>query len=212
MTSPDGRRLSIATATGFYQQPKNQHLRVYIPSVNPMTSGWYAPMRIVLEVRNNYAGVSSFAAEVLEESEPPANVLNPKLYKIVKRLARKKFDVYPSAYANAWLVRTYKKLGGEYADSGEPHAGGLTQWFGEQWVDMSRPIYNDAGDLVGFEPCGRPVATSQADTGDYPKCRPLADALTMRPEQRADAVRRKQQAEATAPRRKGRAPKRVSTY
>ena len=28
--------------------------------------------------------------------------------------AKKKFDVYPSAYANAWLVRTYKKRGGKY--------------------------------------------------------------------------------------------------
>ena len=29
--------------------------------------------------------------------------------------AKKKFDVYPSAYENAWLVREYKKRGGTYA-------------------------------------------------------------------------------------------------
>ena len=28
--------------------------------------------------------------------------------------AKKKFKVYPSAYANAWLVREYKKRGGGY--------------------------------------------------------------------------------------------------
>ena len=28
--------------------------------------------------------------------------------------AKKKFAVYPSAYANGWLVRTYKKRGGGY--------------------------------------------------------------------------------------------------
>ena len=28
--------------------------------------------------------------------------------------AKHKFDVYPSAYANAWLVREYKKRGGKY--------------------------------------------------------------------------------------------------
>ena len=28
--------------------------------------------------------------------------------------AKKKFKVYPSAYANAWLVKTYKKRGGKY--------------------------------------------------------------------------------------------------
>ena len=39
---------------------------------------------------------------------------NPKLYARVKAEAKKKFDVYPSAYANAWLVRTYKSRGGGY--------------------------------------------------------------------------------------------------
>jgi|TARA_Y100000114_G_C11509332_1_gene208229 hypothetical protein len=39
---------------------------------------------------------------------------NPTLYSRVKSEAKRKFDVYPSAYANAWLVRTYKKRGGKY--------------------------------------------------------------------------------------------------
>jgi len=40
-----------------------------------------------------------------------ANVpVNKALYSRVKR----KFKVYPSAYANAWLVREYKKRGGTY--------------------------------------------------------------------------------------------------
>jgi len=39
---------------------------------------------------------------------------NPALYARVKAAAKKKFDVYPSAYANAWLVREYKKRGGTY--------------------------------------------------------------------------------------------------
>ena len=39
---------------------------------------------------------------------------NPTLYTRVKAEAKRKFDVYPSAYANAWLVRTYKKRGGGY--------------------------------------------------------------------------------------------------
>jgi hypothetical protein len=37
-----------------------------------------------------------------------------ELYNRVKREAKEKFDVYPSAYANAWLVREYKKRGGKY--------------------------------------------------------------------------------------------------
>ena len=39
---------------------------------------------------------------------------NKKLYERVKAAAKRKFKVYPSAYANAWLVREYKKRGGGY--------------------------------------------------------------------------------------------------
>ena len=39
---------------------------------------------------------------------------NKALYAKVKAEAKRMFDVYPSAYANAWLVRTYKKRGGGY--------------------------------------------------------------------------------------------------
>lgn len=36
------------------------------------------------------------------------------LYNRIKREAKEKFDVYPSAVANAWVVREYKKRGGGY--------------------------------------------------------------------------------------------------
>ena len=39
---------------------------------------------------------------------------NPKLYARVRAEAKKKFDVWPSAYSSAWLVREYKKRGGGY--------------------------------------------------------------------------------------------------
>ena len=39
---------------------------------------------------------------------------NSTLYSRVKGEAKRKFDVYPSAYVNAWLVKTYKKRGGKY--------------------------------------------------------------------------------------------------
>ena len=43
-----------------------------------------------------------------------ATPTNKALYSRVKAEAKRKFKVYPSAYANAWLVRTYKKRGGGY--------------------------------------------------------------------------------------------------
>ena len=39
---------------------------------------------------------------------------NPKLYARIKAQAKRKFKVYPSAYANEWLVKTYKAKGGKY--------------------------------------------------------------------------------------------------
>jgi hypothetical protein len=39
---------------------------------------------------------------------------NKKLYARVKAATKRKFAVYPSAYANAYLVRMYKKAGGRY--------------------------------------------------------------------------------------------------
>lgn len=49
--------------------------------------------------------------EKFEKKNVPTN---PELYARVKAEAKAKFDVYPSAYANAWLVREYKKRGGGY--------------------------------------------------------------------------------------------------
>ena len=43
-----------------------------------------------------------------------AKPTNPALYSRVKAEAKRKFAVYPSAYANGWLVKTYKKRGGGY--------------------------------------------------------------------------------------------------
>ena len=77
----------------------------------------------------------------------------------------------------------------------------LTDWFGEKWVDISRPKKGG-----GFEPCGR----NDAKTGKYPKCVPASKAARMTPEQIASAVRRKRTAESTQT-RDGKKPIYVST-
>ena len=41
-----------------------------------------------------------------------AKPTNPKLYSRVKAEAKRKFAVYPSAYANGWASKWYKKRGG----------------------------------------------------------------------------------------------------
>jgi hypothetical protein len=40
---------------------------------------------------------------------------NASLWSKVKSEAKNKFDVYPSAYANAWAAKTYKARGGTWS-------------------------------------------------------------------------------------------------
>ena len=39
---------------------------------------------------------------------------NPSKWAYYKGQAKKKFDVYPSAYANAWAAKKYKAAGGSW--------------------------------------------------------------------------------------------------
>jgi len=143
--------------------------------------------------------------------------LDRDLYDSVVAEAKRKFDVWPSAYASGWVVKTYKARGGRYAGGDKKTRTGLTKWFGESWVDLSRPIHDEDGQLVGYEPCGRKASD---DPAAYPKCRPLAEALRMSPSEVKDAIKRKRAAEAKAGRggahgrggRGARAPVRVPTY
>lgn len=48
----------------------------------------------------------------MAKSPKPTNM---KLYNSVKAQAKKKFDVWPSAYASSWLVKEYKRRGGKYS-------------------------------------------------------------------------------------------------
>jgi hypothetical protein len=48
------------------------------------------------------------------KKESKAVPTDMKLYNKVKSEAKAKFDVYPSAYANGWLVQEYKRRGGKY--------------------------------------------------------------------------------------------------
>jgi len=63
---------------------------------------------------NKPINVSTFKADEADSVKGVNIPTDPELYARVKAEAKKKFAVYPSAYANAWLVREYKKRGGGY--------------------------------------------------------------------------------------------------
>ena len=52
--------------------------------------------------------MKNFKEFITEKSVPN----DPKLWSRAKALAKQKFDVYPSAYANAWAAKQYKAAGG----------------------------------------------------------------------------------------------------
>ena len=63
------------------------------------------------ESREKREGKKPIMVETIKKENTPTN---PELYARVKAAAKAKFDVYPSAYANAWLVAEYKRRGGKY--------------------------------------------------------------------------------------------------
>jgi hypothetical protein len=56
-------------------------------------------------------------------SKIPDNVANPSLYAKAKAKAKRKFDVYPSAYANSYMVAEYKRMGGKYKGANKAEGG-----------------------------------------------------------------------------------------
>jgi hypothetical protein len=83
----------------------------------------------------------------------PKNVANPSLYRKAKAKAKAKFDVYPSAYANGWMVQEYKRMGGKYK--------GATG--GEVTLDPVKSDLNKDGRLSKYERArGTAIAKSMA--------------------------------------------------
>jgi hypothetical protein len=74
-----------------------------------------------------------------EKSEPT----NPELWSRAKALAKSKFDVYPSAYANGWAAKWYKSKGGRWK-IGEEDEFGFVE---ENFVSTGNELYEDWGEL-----------------------------------------------------------------
>jgi|TARA_R100000995_G_scaffold40569_1_gene18837 hypothetical protein len=64
------------------------------------------------------------------------------------------------------------------------YKGGLTKWFGENWVDIGAPKKGG-----GYKKCGR--KSTKGSKRKYPKCVPAAKAARMTASQKRSAVTRK---------------------
>lgn len=100
------------------------------------------------------------------------------------------------------IVREYVML---YMTERKKPSGGLTKWFKERWVDISRKKKSG-----GHPPCGASAGKRSRRDGKraYPKCVPASKAASMSSKQKKSAVTRKRKHGATS---RGKA-KMVSTY
>lgn len=57
--------------------------------------------------------------EMIQPRRGGSTPSNPRLYARVVQAAKDKFDVYPSAVANSWVVQEYKRRGGTYKSEKE---------------------------------------------------------------------------------------------
>lgn len=164
-----------------------------IEVVNPLTNdvkGTHKTKRSALaHMRALYANVPDAAMQKRGKNEP----VNASLWERAKAEAKKRFAVYPSAYANAWAARWYKERGGEWRTEKSDTIvvqKDLREWFKEEWVDISKPI-RKGGKIVGYEPCGRAGAVESE--GGYPKCMPKAKAMKLTDAERLRLIDRKRQ-------------------
>ena len=86
--------------------------------------------------------------EEVQPLEEKSNPTNPALWSKAKSLARQKFDVYPSAYANGWAAKWYKSKGGKWNSANE------------EFVDTSKGL-NESFNMA-FDYQGKPVIAPTA--------------------------------------------------
>ena len=106
-----------------------------------------------------------------------------------KAAAKRKFDVYPSAYANMYASAV---CSGKVTPGGKKKkkavkkkkGGGLRKWVGEKWVDIGAPKKDGK-----YQPCGR--KSTKGSKRKYPKCVPLDKAKSMTASEKKSAVKRK---------------------
>ncbi len=100
------------------------------------------------------------------------------------------------------IIREFVK---DYLMEGKKPSGGLSKWFKERWVDISRKSKKG-----GHPECGDSAGSKSRKGGKraYPKCVPASKATSMTSKQKKSAVTRKRKYGSTE---RGKA-KMVSTY
>ena len=117
-----------------------------------------------------------------------------KLHSSAVAAAKRKFKVWPSAYASGFVVQQYKRLyKKKYGSlSGAFRGDDLGKWFGEKWVRIG-----STGKIMGS--CG-----GRSSKEGKPKCLPRAKAQSLSTAERKRLVARKRSKDPN-PSRRGKA-------
>jgi Family of unknown function (DUF5872) len=91
--------------------------------------------------------------------------LDPKLYQRAKKIADETYETH-GAFKSGFIVKTYKKLGGRYADPPSTKEKKLRRWFSEEWKDVGGRAY------PVFRPTKRvtddtPLTKAEIDASDF---------------------------------------------
>lgn len=167
------------------RQRKSGKIDVVNPTNNKVMGSHNTKRQAIAQLRALYANVPD-ALNKRRNIEPT----NSQLWMQAKALASRRFAVYPSAYATSWASNWYKEHGGEWRDvqhvpteSIDPRAVTKTnvetsllkmerQYKRQQWVDITQPVRDIAGVLVGYQ------QTSHDSDKGYPMRREYALGLT----------------------------------
>lgn len=113
-------------------------------------------------------------------------ISDEKLYRQVLKNAKKRFKIWPSAYASGYVVKEYKRRGGTF--NTKKTTSELNRWFKEQWIDV----------------CDGSICARENSNEKYPYCRPskkinsktpkLASSFTTKEIKKLCKTKRKKQA------------------
>jgi hypothetical protein len=101
---------------------------------------------------------------------------NKKLYQQVVQEAKRRFEVWPSAYASMWVQKTYQEKGGKYKTD-KKQVAGTTRWSQEQWINMNEYLKGN------IKACGMPSGKDKA-------CRPLKRVNSNTPITAAEVIKK----------------------
>lgn len=111
-----------------------------------------------------------------------AKPLDKELYEKVKEKVYSKNPKH-SLFRSGQVVKEYKKAGGEYDDEDAPMMN-IKKWFRQKWISLNDYYHNK--EIV---PCGN--SNTEEKFGEYPLCRPLKIAESLKPEEMKKMIDKK---------------------